>query len=79
MLWRFEQHIFCARYMVRRLDRMFAPEVKEPRHIPDDPYAKYNRLSYFDHLHKKRKNAENIRQRGNNVYRSINKGFFNRQ
>ncbi len=30
-LWRIEQHIFCAPFHNRRLDRMFAPEVKEPR------------------------------------------------
>ena len=73
-LWKLEQHIFCAPFHVRRLERMFAPEMKEPRFIPNDPYLKYNRLSYYKHYFTKHKNRENIRRFGNPIYKYVEKG-----
>ena len=40
------------------------------RHIPDDPYDKYhNEVSYWKHNYTKRKNLENIKRFGNDIYR----------
>jgi hypothetical protein len=36
--------------------------------LPDDPFAKFNRLSWYKHHWTKLKNAENIRRHGNDVY-----------
>lgn len=38
------------------------------RFFPDDPFEKFNRLSWHKHHWTKLKNAENIRRYGNDVY-----------
>ena len=43
-LWEREAHVFCKAFHVRRFERMFHPEWKEKRHIPDDIYEKYNKV-----------------------------------
>ena len=43
-LWQREAHVFCKKFHVNRFERMFHPEWKEKRHIPDDPYEKYNKV-----------------------------------
>lgn len=66
--WRREQHIFVVQDFNKKLDRMFANETKRARFIPDDPFEKYNRLSWWRHHWTALKNAENIRRHGNNIY-----------
>jgi hypothetical protein len=41
-----EQHVFCAESHVRRFERMFHPEWKAKRHLPEDIYEKYNQETY---------------------------------
>ena len=43
-LWEREAQVFCKPAHVKRVERMFHPEWKEKRHIPDDIWEKYNRV-----------------------------------
>jgi len=68
-LWQREAHVFCKKFHVNRFERMFHPEWKEKRHIPDDPYEKYNKTSFWKHRATKLKNLERIAQLGNTVHK----------
>ncbi len=45
-LYERETHVFCHPFHNRRFERMFHPEWKEKRHLPDDIYEKYNRVRW---------------------------------
>lgn len=68
-LWQREAHVFCKSFHNRRFERMFHPEWKEKRHIPDDIYEKYNKTSYFKHRATKMKNLKRIEELGNTVHK----------
>eukprot|EP00088_Acartia_fossae_P034632 TRINITY_DN3554_c0_g1_i4.p1 TRINITY_DN3554_c0_g1~~TRINITY_DN3554_c0_g1_i4.p1 ORF type:complete len:304 (-),score=33.31 TRINITY_DN3554_c0_g1_i4:55-966(-) len=63
-----EMHYFCRPYHNRRFDLAVASEIKEMRHIPDDPYRVYNDISYQNHYAIRHKNSVRIRKYGNNIY-----------
>jgi len=48
---------------------MFAPEVKAARYIPDDIYAKYNKMDFRKHMSMLAKNKHNVDDWGGNVFR----------
>jgi len=59
-----ERHVFCKSYHKRRFDRAVTSEIKEIRHIPDDPYKVYNDMSYQNYRSIKMKNMELIKKYG---------------
>lgn len=63
-----EKHLFCVPYHNRRFDRAVLSDIKEVRHIPDDPYKVYNDLSWQQYHAIKRKNSELVQQYGNKIY-----------
>lgn len=67
-MWRREQHSFVDPMNAQKFERMFSNETKRARFFPDNPYEKFNRLSWHKHHWTKLKNAENIRRYGNEVY-----------
>ena len=48
---------------------MFAPEMKERRYIPDDPYEKYNKMSFLKHKYSLEKNKKLIEEHGNKSHK----------
>ena len=52
-----------------KLDKMFAPEMKERRYIPDDPYEKYNKMSFLKHKYSLEKNKKLIEEHGNKSHK----------
>ena len=67
--WRDEQHVSLNRDSNAKLEKMFSPEAKRPRFIPDDPYEKYNtKVNYWKYHWGLIKNRELIRKYGNPVY-----------
>lgn len=67
-IWQREQHLFCVKSHVKLLNRMFSPELKAKRFLPEDMYEKYNRLSMHKHLFTKLKNAANIQRFGSTLH-----------
>jgi len=63
-----EKHFFCAPYHNSRFDRAVLSEIKEIRHIPDDPYKVYNDISYQNHQSIRRKNSELVLKYGSQIY-----------
>lgn len=63
-----QAHHFCVPYHNRRFDRAVLSELKEQRHIPDDPYKVYNDLSWQNYHSIKRKNSERVKKYGNKIY-----------
>jgi hypothetical protein len=63
-----QKHLFCATYHNRRFDRAVMSELKEQRHIPDDPYKVYNDLSFQQYHAIKRNNSEKVKKYGNKIY-----------
>merc|ERR1712008_530741 len=53
----------------KKLDRMMAPETKERRYIPDDPYEKYNKMSFLKHKYSLEKNKKLIEEHGNKTHK----------
>lgn len=67
--WRDEQHVSLNKESNEKLEKMFSPETKRPRFIPDDPYEKYNtKVNYWKYHWGLIKNRELIRKYGNPVY-----------
>ena len=52
----------------RRFDRAVSSEIKELRHIPDDPYKVYNDFSWQNYHSIKLKNMERIKKYGAKNY-----------
>jgi len=63
-----EKHFFCVPYHNRRFDLAVLSELKEKRHIPDDPYKVYNEMSFQNYNALRRKNSELVRKYGSKVY-----------
>lgn len=63
-----EKHYFCKAYHKRRFDRAVTSEIKEIRHIPDDPYKIYNEMSWQNYHAIKLKNMELIKKYGPTNY-----------
>jgi len=63
-----EKHVFCKPYHKRRFDRAVTGEIKEQRHIPDDPYKVYNDMSWQHYHSTKLKNMELIKKYGPTNY-----------
>jgi len=63
-----ERHVFCKSYHKRRFDRAVSSDIKEIRHIPDDPYKVYNDMSYQHYRSIKVKNMELIKKYGAKNY-----------
>ena len=59
-----EKHVMCKLWHNRRFDRAVSSEVKEMRHIPDDPYKVYNDFSWQNYHSVKLKNMERIKKYG---------------
>ena len=56
-------------FFSKKLDRMMAPEMKERRYIPDDPYEKYNKMSFLKHKYSLEKNKKLIEEHGNESHK----------
>merc|ERR1711874_793673 len=54
----------CKSYHKRRFDRAVTSDIKEIRHIPDDPYKVYNDMSWQNYHSTKMKNMELIKKYG---------------
>lgn len=68
--WRDEQHVSLSKDANDKLEKMFSPQAKRPRFLPDDPYEKYNsKVNYWKYHWGLVKNKELIRKYGNPVYR----------
>jgi len=63
-----ERHVFCKSYHKRRFDRAVTSDIKEIRHIPDDPYKVYNDMSWQNYHSTKLKNMELIKKYGAKNY-----------
>jgi len=63
-----EKHVFCKAYHKRRFDRAVTMEIKEQRHIPNDPYKVYNEMSWQHYHSIKLKNMELIKKHGPTNY-----------
>jgi len=63
-----EKHVFCKPYHKRRFDRAVTMEIKEQRHIPEDPYKVYNDMSWQLYHSTKLKNMELIKKYGPTNY-----------
>ena len=48
---------------------MMTSEQKERRYFPDDPYEKYNKISYLKQKYSLEKNKKLIEEHGNKVYK----------
>jgi len=59
-----EKHVFCKPHHKRRFDRAVSMEIKDVRHIPDDPYKVYNDMSFQNYHSIKLKNKELIKKYG---------------
>jgi len=59
-----EKHVFVKPYHKRRFDRAVTMEIKEIRHIPEDPYKVYNEMSFQHYNSTKAKNMELIKKYG---------------
>lgn len=59
-----EKHVFCKPFHKRRFDRAVTMEIKDVRHIPDDPYKVYNDMSWQLYHSTKLKNMELIKKYG---------------
>lgn len=66
-----EKHHFCQAYHVRRFDRAVTSDIKEQRHIPDDPYKIYNNMSWQNYHSVKLKNMELIKKYGATNYNFV--------
>lgn len=64
-----EKHVFCRPFHNRRFDRAVLSNIKEIRHIPEDPYQPYNDFSYQNYHSIKLKNMERIKKYGSEIYR----------
>jgi len=64
-----EQHNFTFHEFYAKLDRMMTSEQKERRYFPDDPYEKYNKMSYLKQKYSLEKNKKLIEEHGNKVYK----------
>ena len=58
----------CTYLMIFRFDRAVTSDIKEIRHIPDDPYKVYNDMSYQNYHSIKMKNMELIKKYGAKNY-----------
>jgi len=63
-----EKHVFVRPYHKKRFDRAVTSDIKEIRHIPDDPYKIYNDLSWQNYHSIKLKNMELIKKYGPKNY-----------
>jgi len=63
-----EKHVMCKLWHNRRFDRAVSSEIKELRHIPDDPYKVYNDFSWQNYHSIKLKNMERIKKYGAKNY-----------
>ena len=63
-----QKHVFCKSYHKRRFDRAVTSNIKEIRHIPDDPYKVYNDMSWQNYQSIKLKNLELIKKHGPKNY-----------
>lgn len=68
MLFNREQHVFLNPEQLFVVDRMFGPEEKRKRFLPEDIYEKYHRTSFFKHNWTKLKNKENIKRHGSRIH-----------
>ena len=59
-----EKHVMCKLWHNRRFDRAVSSEIKEMRHIPDDPYKVYNDFSWQNYHSVKLKNMERVKRYG---------------
>ena len=59
-----EKHVMCRLWHNRRFDRAVTSEIKEIRHIPNDPYKVYNDFSWQNYHSVKLKNMERIKKYG---------------
>jgi len=66
-----EKHVFCKPYHKRRFDRAVTSDIKEIRHIPDDPYKIYNEMSFQNYHSIKLKNMELIKKYGPTNYNFV--------
>jgi len=63
-----QKHVFCKSYHKRRFDMAVTSDIKEIRHIPDDPYKVYNDMSWQNYQSIKLKNLELIKKHGPKNY-----------
>jgi len=63
-----EKHVFVMPWHKRRFDRAVTSDIKEIRHIPDDPYKVYNEMSWQHYNSVKTKNMELIKKYGPTNY-----------
>jgi len=66
---RCEQHVFTFPFFNRKLDRMFTSELKEKRYFIDDPYEKYNKMSFLKYQDLLMKNEMLIEKYGGKQYK----------
>jgi len=59
-----EKHVFVKGYHKRRFDRAVTMEIKDIRHIPEDPYKVYNEMTWQHYNSIKTKNMELIKKYG---------------
>ena len=52
----------------QKLDRMFTYDLKKKRYFVDDPYDKYNKMSFLKQRYALEKNRILIEERGNQMY-----------
>jgi hypothetical protein len=64
-----EKHVFAAPQHKKRFDRAVLADIKDVRHIPDDPYKPYNDLSFQLYHSIKLKNMERIKRYGSTIYK----------
>ena len=63
--WEKEQHGTMDHLNTLKLERMFTPDVKLPRYLPNDPYDKYNAMPFWKHRWTLIKNRKLIEKYGN--------------
>jgi len=63
-----EKHLFCAPYHNRRFDLCVHANIKQVRHIPDDPYKVYNDMSFQNYRSIRLKNSELVKKHGSQIY-----------
>jgi len=64
-----EKHFFCVPYHIRRFDLAVKSDLKDVRHIPDDPYKVYNDMSYQNYHALRVKNSERVIKYGSKLYK----------
>ena len=62
------QHVFAYVDFHQKLDRMFTYDLKKKRYYVDDPYEKYNKMSFLKQKYALEKNRILIEEHGNQMY-----------